>query len=268
MQAIVDSRQMFCTHCGEGLVDRQGKPALQLYDEDLYKKSKILKLMACGKCDAPVADKYIECDGTLLLIDLILQSREAYRHVLLNGSYASLIIRIALLALICDGYICWASLSEAGEFFEQEYQFYIMCSKALLALVTFLSIVVVPSMFLSHESKRTMVVGLLLAYSSRFFNLVALLWSSSPESKAGQTPDRKLNQETMWGFIYLLFFISSVRVHQVTQKSRLVESLCLLVLAHIGFVGLLNIESIVQPLSCSSGLVATSASVTPDEVSF
>ncbi len=43
----------------------------QLYDEDLYKKSKILKLMACGKCDAPVADKYIECDGTLLLIDLV-----------------------------------------------------------------------------------------------------------------------------------------------------------------------------------------------------
>ena len=27
--------------------------------------------MACGKCDAPVADKYIECDGTLLLIDLV-----------------------------------------------------------------------------------------------------------------------------------------------------------------------------------------------------
>jgi hypothetical protein len=45
--------------------------SFQLYDEELYKKSKILKLMACGKCNAAVADKYIECDGTLLLIDLV-----------------------------------------------------------------------------------------------------------------------------------------------------------------------------------------------------
>ncbi len=26
----LNSRQMFCTHCGEGLVDRQGKPAVQV----------------------------------------------------------------------------------------------------------------------------------------------------------------------------------------------------------------------------------------------
>ena len=26
----LSSRQMFCTHCGEGLVDRQGKPAVQV----------------------------------------------------------------------------------------------------------------------------------------------------------------------------------------------------------------------------------------------
>lgn len=250
----LSSRQMFCTHCGEGLVDRQGKPAVQLYDEDLYKKSKILKLMACNHCDAPVADKYIECDGTLLLIDLILQSREAYRHVLFNGSYSSLILRIALLALICDGYICWSSLSEAGEFFEQEYQFYIMCSKALLALVVFLSIVLLPSFALKKDGQdrtSTMILGLLLAYSSRFFNLVALLWSSSPELRERDTPDlRRQNQDTMWGFIYLLFFISSVRVHQVTQKSRLVESLILLTIGHIGFVCLLNLDYTFQLMAC------------------
>ena len=80
--------------------------------------------------------------NTIYFLLQILQSREAYRHVLLNGSYASLIIRIALLALICDGYICWASLSEAGEFFEQEYQFYIMCSKALLGNTTIDALVI------------------------------------------------------------------------------------------------------------------------------
>jgi len=44
----------------------------------------------------------------------------------------SLILRVTLLALICDGYIAWAARADSGEFFEQEYQFYIMCSRALL----------------------------------------------------------------------------------------------------------------------------------------
>jgi hypothetical protein len=92
----------YCTHCGEGLVDRHGRPASELYDEELHRKSNILKLMSCLAC-GKVADKYIECDGPLLLIDLVLQSREAYRHVLFNGGYATLIVRMALLTLICDG---------------------------------------------------------------------------------------------------------------------------------------------------------------------
>ena len=57
----------------------------------------------------------------MLLIDLMLQSKQAYRHVLFNGGYQSLIIRKALLTLICDGYISWAQSAGAGEFFEQEY---------------------------------------------------------------------------------------------------------------------------------------------------
>ena len=45
----------------------------QLYDEDLHAKSGILKLVPCHACGADVADKYVEVDGTLLLIDLALQ---------------------------------------------------------------------------------------------------------------------------------------------------------------------------------------------------
>ncbi len=118
----------FCTHCGQTLLTRDGHPAYELYDEELHKKSNILKLMSCSTC-GKVADKYIECDGPLLLIDLVLQSKEAYRHVLFNGGYAALIVRMAVLTLICDGYILWANTAGAGEFFEQEYDFYIMCFK-------------------------------------------------------------------------------------------------------------------------------------------
>ena len=125
------SNEKFCTHCGALLLDKNNLPAHELYDEELHRKSNILKLMSCLKC-GQVADKYIECDGPLLLIDLALQFKEAYRHVLFNGGYASLIVRMALLTLICDGYIEWAQSAEAGEFFEQEYEFYLMCLKIFL----------------------------------------------------------------------------------------------------------------------------------------
>lgn len=41
-------------------------------------KSKILKLLECSSC-GEVADKYVECDGAIVLIDLALQSKQAYR---------------------------------------------------------------------------------------------------------------------------------------------------------------------------------------------
>ncbi len=69
----------YCTHCGRQLMDKNNKVATSLYDEDLHKKSNILKLKVCSSC-GQVADKYIECDGTLLLIDLALQTKEAYRY--------------------------------------------------------------------------------------------------------------------------------------------------------------------------------------------
>ena len=121
----------FCTHCGAPLMDKNHRPAYELYDEELHRKSNILKLMSCLSC-GQVADKYIEGDGPLLLIDLVLQSKEAYRHVLFNGGYCSLIVRMALLTLICDGYIEWAQSAEAGEFFEQEFEFYLMCLKIVI----------------------------------------------------------------------------------------------------------------------------------------
>ena len=55
-----------------------------------------------------------------------------YRHVLFNGGYQSLIIRMALLTLICDGYISWAQSAGAGEFFEQEYEFYMICLRLVI----------------------------------------------------------------------------------------------------------------------------------------
>ena len=121
----------FCTACGSKLLNRFGKEVPELFDAELFQKSKILKLRDCQNC-YQVADKYVEQDGVLVLIDLTLQTKSAYRHVLLNGNYAKLILKMVLLAVIGDGYIAWAGTDEAGEqFFEQEYQFYVACLKVL-----------------------------------------------------------------------------------------------------------------------------------------
>jgi len=235
-----------CTVCGALLLDKNNKPAIELYDEELHRKSNILKLMLCSSC-GQVADKYIECDGPLLLIDLALQSKEAYRHVLFNGGYTPLIVRMALLTLICDGYIEWAHTTFPGEFFEQEYEFYMMCLKIVIALVMFLVIVLSPCLIRSCFSSKfncgKLVLGLLLSYCSRFCNLIALLWA--PKSSQGGASmetlrglsvwDKITSPEIMWGFIIVLFFISSVRVYQVTQGTRLSTSISHLLVGHFGF---------------------------------
>ena len=123
---------------------------------------------------------------------------------------------MALLTLICDGYIQWAQSAEAGEFFEQEFEFYLMCLKTFIAIMAFLGLVLIPSLL--HQSKSSLsklMLGLLLSYCSRFCNLIALLWAPSQKSLSLSTWDKLLSPDFgMWGFIIALFFISSVRVYQ------------------------------------------------------
>jgi len=229
-------KMKYCTNCGVQLLDKNNQPAFELYDEELHKKSNILKVMSCSKC-GQVADKYIECDRVLLLIDLILMNKQAYRHVLFNGGYQSLIIRMALLTLICDAYISWAQSAEAGEFFEKEYEFYVMCLKLFIALSTFLLLVLIPCLRASQCSK--LALGLLLSYCSRFCNLIALLWAPKSEGQTSNVFASIASPEVMWSFIIILFFISSVRVYQVTLGARLITSIFHLLLGHLGFYGVL-----------------------------
>jgi len=62
-----------CVECGEG-------PVASLYVE--YSAQNV-KLSRCRVCNE-VADKYIEYDAVLVLIDVVLHRKEAYRHYLWN----------------------------------------------------------------------------------------------------------------------------------------------------------------------------------------
>merc|ERR1719461_2390442 len=167
-------------------------------------------------------------------------NKQAYRHVLFNGGYQSLIIRMALLTLICDAYISWAQSAEAGEFFEKEYEFYVMCLKLFIALSTFLLLVLIPCIRASQCSK--LMLGLLLSYCSRFCNLIALLWAPKNSLTEHILTDWNYitSPQIMWGFIVVLFFISSVRVYEVTQGSKMSTSILHLLLGHACFYYILN----------------------------
>ena len=92
-----------CINCGALVINENGELASKLYDEKLYNKSKIIKLLQCDRCDR-VCDKYLEYDGTLLLLDAALQSKAALRHLLINENHSPTILKVSLLTLIVDGY--------------------------------------------------------------------------------------------------------------------------------------------------------------------
>lgn len=210
-----------CINCGAYVTDKSGRQLSKLYDEPLYKKSAILKLVECPSCD-DVADRYVEYEGALILLDLALQNTAAYRHVLLNTDHVGAILKMAILTLIVDGYCRWGLLGTGKEFFEQEYEFYIKCGEAACSLFVYLCVsLLVVAVRGGLKSYSQLVVGLLLAYSTRFLQLVALLWA---------TPD---TTHFMWTFIEILFFLTSARVFEVLTGWRRGGSLATMVAAYL-----------------------------------
>lgn len=66
-----------CTNCGAEL-------------EELYRRycPRVLKLLKCNKCGL-LADKYIEYDPAVILVDLLLIEKRAYAHLLYNSNLKS-----------------------------------------------------------------------------------------------------------------------------------------------------------------------------------
>ena len=103
----------------------------------------------------------------------------------------------------------------------------VFLSSFVLALLVFLGVVLFPCLIKNFSSKSNfgkLVLGLLLSYCSRFCNLIALLWApkiNSMEALRGLSIwDKITSPEIMWGFIIVLFFVSSVRVYQGKKHKR------------------------------------------------
>lgn len=77
-----------------------------------------IRLSVCGECGG-VVDKYVEFEPMLLVIDLILHRREAYRHVLFNrqrlgGFLTRSVGRLVPVFVVLDAYVKWSRVHASG----------------------------------------------------------------------------------------------------------------------------------------------------------
>lgn len=213
-----------CVACGAVVEDREGRRVAQAFDQRLLANTGILKLLECRRC-GQVCDQYLEVCGTLVLLDLALQSLPALRHVLLNSGHGGTVLRVALVTAIVDGYCRWSSSHPGGRFFERELHFYLCCGEAAAGAGVFLGVTLATlgarsALFPTTTSPTTsttspcsststlpcppstLVLGLLLAYCTLFLRVVPLLWAS---------PDTPY----LWPAVHLLFLLTTVSVLRV-----------------------------------------------------
>ncbi|XP_045492116.1 protein ARV1 [Colias croceus] len=91
---MTDKMRYKCVNCGEG--------AGALYRT--YGPS-VLKLTKCEKCNG-IVDKYIEYDPVIVMIDLVLISKEAQRHIIFNTDFKAY-WKLLIILMMLETYGVW-----------------------------------------------------------------------------------------------------------------------------------------------------------------
>ncbi|XP_012268796.2 protein ARV1 isoform X2 [Athalia rosae] len=122
--------------------------------DELYRRysPSVLKVLKCDKCDS-IADKYIEYDPVILLVDLVLLNKSAYRHLLYNSGFKSY-WKLIVVLLLGESFRIWSSSATKDSFqlpevhqadndvFEREGSFYVILLHTTLSLGAFVCAVI------------------------------------------------------------------------------------------------------------------------------
>ncbi|XP_037907061.1 protein ARV1 [Hermetia illucens] len=128
--------------------------------KELYKtySSSVIKIIKCDECHE-VADKYIEFEPIIILVDLVLLSQSAYRHVLYNTDF-KLHWKLSLVLLLLESFALWrqklSNFSDIGnkEDFLEERGFYICCLENIIDNFMIFVILQIISIFLRGTEKK------------------------------------------------------------------------------------------------------------------
>lgn len=162
--------------------------------EELYRRycPSVLKLLKCGTCDL-LADKYIEYDPVIILVDLILLKRQAYRHLLHNCDITpcwKLVIILWLIESFRNFFLCNNSNQyiQYWKIFQPNFNgqcnVYLILFNTAFALATFVFTVIVCTKvkwyFYPTNSNKCSVIQLMKALiiggSGKLLGLLEITW--------------------------------------------------------------------------------------------
>ncbi|XP_065036298.1 protein ARV 2-like isoform X1 [Musa acuminata AAA Group] len=178
---VDDRRFLRCVNCGSGI--------RSLFVQ--YSPGNI-RLMKCEPCKA-VADPYIECEFMIILIDMILHKRKAYRHLLFNmlnlgaGDSKGILWKSSLLYFLLDA--CRFSLLKNSKACLDSSRSlllsFLTCGKVMLDVLLgnliFISVVLLGIRFLLNLSfdvsrYRQILLAILVSSYFKLFLVAMMVW--------------------------------------------------------------------------------------------
>lgn len=139
-----------------------------------------------------LADKYIEYDPVIVLVDLVLLEKPAYRHLLYNSSFRSY-WKLMIVLLLSETFRVWPtfdgsqtinSIDPKTDSFEGEKNFYILLAYTAVSLGAFVIAVIISTelrWFLTgktpHKYKASHLVrALIVGGCAKLLGLLGLVW--------------------------------------------------------------------------------------------
>ncbi|XP_044736939.1 protein ARV1 [Chrysoperla carnea] len=229
----MDVKKYTCVNCGEAT-------------SELYKQYSptVLKVMTCRSCHH-VADKYIEYDSIIIITDLILLNKQAYRHTLYNTKFESH-WKLAVLLLLMETYSEWVNTSSdlvympilynkpANEEYQKEKRFYFICLTVIIGTIVFVSTISIMTRLTQRLYKRkndftsfketnffTIWKAVTLSSFGRFLHLPALIWG-----------DFKV-AETHFVFVLGYTILTQLLVHSVIICCSRKQSTIIILIAYV-----------------------------------
>ncbi|XP_042206363.1 protein ARV1-like isoform X2 [Homarus americanus] len=180
-------------------------------------------MSTCGQ----IVDRYVECEKSIIFMDMMLQEITAYRHILYNAENFTpqFYMKLAVSLVLSEGYVRWSNfaqnLSAGNGIKNNEVYLYIMCILTTIEIGIFGIIIVLYSWIkLSYRTWSHIYNSVLLGQCGRLANIAAIIWYQGSSI---------IFQGLMLAFI----FISSIQSTRVALHIGRTESVLLVTAAFI-----------------------------------